>query len=60
MEEKVYKFRALIKKVSSKALVSLDKSYQVLLQGEDKGMAALIDAPADQELEITIICKYQK
>lgn len=55
MEEKVYKFRALVKKVSSKALVSLDKSYQILLQGEDKSMAALVNAPADQEAEVTII-----
>jgi len=48
------RFRALIKKVGSKALVSLDKSYQILLQGEDKRMAELINAPADQEAKVTI------
>ena len=57
MKEKTYKFNALIKKVSSKALVSLDKSYQILLQGEDNRMAALIEAPPDQEAEITITYK---
>ena len=54
MAEKVYQFRALVKKVGSKALVSLDKSYQILLQGEDGRMSGLINAPADQEAEITV------
>ena len=54
MKEKIYKFRALVKEVHSKALVSLDKSYQILLQGEDDRMAELINAPADQEAEIII------
>lgn len=52
-----YKFKALIKKVTSKALVSLDKGYEVILQGGDKEMGKLIDAPADKEVEICIILK---
>jgi len=56
--EKAYKFRALVKEVHSKALVSLDKSYQILLQGEDSQMGELINAPADQEAEVII--KYSE
>jgi|GEM_PF-6125592 len=48
------KFSALIKQVTSKALVSLDKEYRVLLQGGDKEMAKLTEAPADAEVEVSI------
>ena len=52
------KFKALIKKVTSKALASLDKGYQVTLQGGDRRMAELVNAPADEEVEITV--KYKE
>ncbi len=47
-------FRALVKKVTSKALVSLDKSYQVILESEDKDMGKLVNAPADREVKIIV------
>ena len=46
-------FNALIKQVKSKALVSGDKGYEVLLQGESPYMGLLVNAPADRQ----IICK---
>ena len=47
------KFRALVKEVKAKALVSLDKGFEVKLQGDSK-MAVLVDAPADKEVEVVI------
>ena len=47
-------FRALVKKVTSKALVSLDKSYQVVFEGEDKEIGKLIDAPADETVIVSV------
>jgi hypothetical protein len=46
--------QALIKEVKAKALVSLDKGYEVKLQGEDIVMADLAKAPADQKAKIMV------
>jgi len=48
-------FNALIKKVTVKSLASLDKGYEVVLQGEDKGMSKLVDAPSDEQVTIKVI-----
>ena len=47
-------FRSLVKTFQSKALVSGDKGYSVTLQGEDSSMTDLANAPADQEVLVTI------
>ena len=47
-------FKALIKQVKSKALVSLDKSYEIILQGEAKAMGELVKAPSDEMVEVVI------
>lgn len=48
------KFKALVKKFTAKALVSLDKSYQILLETGDKEVIGLADAPADREMEVIV------
>lgn len=52
-------FIALIKEVKSKALVSLDKGFEVKLQGSDKIIAKLFDAPADQEVKFKAIWEIE-
>jgi len=47
-------FSALIKEVKAKALVSLDKGYEVKIQGSNPEMAKLTQTPADGEVKITI------
>jgi hypothetical protein len=47
-------FQALIKKVESKALASLDKGFSFTAYGEDEGMKKLMDAPADNTVTITV------
>lgn len=47
-------FSALVKGFSSKALLSLDKSFEARLQGIDPEMMKLAAAPADREVKITI------
>lgn len=48
------KFNAIIREVKVKALVSLDKGYQAIIQGENPEMKKLADAPADGEVEIMV------
>lgn len=47
-------FLALVKEVKVKALISLDKGFEVKLQGEDFAMAELVNAPADNSVKVTI------
>ena len=47
-------FEALTKQVVSKALVSGDKSFSVLFQGEDIEMAKLVAMPADALVKVTV------
>ena len=49
-------FQALVKKVSAKALVSLDKEFEIILRTQDVVAGQLVTAPADQMVEI--IVKY--
>jgi len=48
------KFKCLVKEVKMKNLVSLDKGFEVKLQGEDKDMIFLSAAPADTIVNVTI------
>ena len=48
------KFDALVKECKSKALVSLDKEYEVKLQGANLNMALLAHAPADNQVKVTV------
>lgn len=47
-------FNAIVREVKVKALMSLDKGYQVIIQGENTEMSKLVDAPADGEVKVTI------
>ena len=47
-------FQALVKELKSKALVSLDKGFEVKLRGEDPNMGLLAFAPAGTTAKITI------
>ena len=47
-------FEALTKQVVSKALVSGDKSFSVLFQGEDIEMAKLVAKPAEALVKVTV------
>ena len=47
-------FSALIKSFTSKALVSLDKGYEVKVWGENPQMMKLVDAPADREVRVLV------
>ena len=47
-------FQALLKKVSGKALISLDKEYDVLLRGGNSIMGLLFQAPSDAEVDVVI------
>ena len=53
MESKIV-FSALVKEVFAKALVSGDKGYRVILQGEDPNMFAAGAFPGDQQVRVTI------
>ncbi len=48
------KFKALVREVKAKALVSLDKGFSFMAQGEDENIKRLMDAPADQECLWTV------
>ena len=47
-------FTAIVKEVKCKALVSLDKGYEIRLQGEEAEMGKAMDVPADQTANVTI------
>jgi len=47
-------FSALVKEVFIKALVSGDKSFRVVMQGDDIAMAQAGAFPADQHVKVTI------
>jgi hypothetical protein len=47
-------FEALVKEFKAKALQSLDKGFEVKLQGESKNMEWLVKAPADRTVKVTI------
>ena len=47
-------FTALVKEFKSKALQSLDKGFEVKLQGENPVMVLLAQAPANQEVNVKI------
>ena len=47
-------FEAMVREFKSKALVSLDKGYEVKLQG-DRGMSELVHAPADANVKVVIM-----
>lgn len=48
------RFNAIIREVKIKALASLDKGFQVVIQGENPEIKKLADAPADGEVEIMV------
>ena len=48
------RFKAIIREVKVKALASLDKGFQVIIQGENPEISKLVDAPADGEVEIIV------
>jgi len=50
-------FLALVKKAESKALVSGDKAFQIVLRGSDPRMGEVILAPANEEVSVTINIK---
>ena len=47
-------FKAIVKDFNSRALVSLDKGYQIKLITSDKRVKGLIEAPADKEITCQI------
>jgi len=58
MDEKI-EFVAIVKQVSSKSLVSLDKSARILLETGELGVLDVGKWPADETVSVTI-CRNQK
>ena len=58
MEYKI-EFIGIVKQVSSKALVSLDKSARIILETEELGILDIGKWPADETVSVTI-CRNQK
>jgi hypothetical protein len=58
MDDKV-EFIAVVKQVSSKALVSLDKSARIVLEIEDLNVLDIGKWPADETVSVTI-CRNPK
>jgi hypothetical protein len=58
MEDKI-EFVAVVKQVSSKALVSLDKSARIILETEELGILDIGKWPADETVSV-MICRNQK
>ena len=50
----IIEFTALVKEFKAKALQSLDKGFEVKLQGGAPIMFLLAQAPADQEVKVRI------
>lgn len=50
----IIEFKALVKEFKSKALQSLDKGFEVRLQGGNPLMSLLAQAPADNEVKVRI------
>jgi hypothetical protein len=48
------KFSSLVKKVEVKSLVSGDKSFHIILEGEDAAMGDLIQAPSDKQISVVM------
>ena len=47
-------FTARVKRVQCKNLSSLDKGYEIVLQGEDPNMIQASGCPADSEVNVSI------
>jgi hypothetical protein len=58
MDERI-EFIGVIKQVSSKALVSLDKSARIILETEDLSIMDLGKWPADETVSV-VICRNPK
>jgi len=58
MDEKI-EFVAIVKQVSSKSLVSLDKSARILLETGELSVLDVGKWPADETVSVTI-CRNQK
>lgn len=58
MEEKI-EFVAQVKQVSSKALISLDKSARIILETEELGVLDIGKWPADETVSV-MICRNPK
>ena len=50
----IVEFEALIKEVKAKALASLDKGYEIKIQGENENMFKLAQAPADATVTVRV------
>ncbi len=47
-------FKAIVKQVSARSLISLDKSYRVVLETEDVGALGVGAWPADETVSVHI------
>lgn len=48
------KFKALLKEIKVKSLVSGDKGYTATFQGEDHNMKMLAECPSDDWVEVEV------
>lgn len=58
MEEKI-EFIGIVKEVKAKSLVSLDKSYRIVIETEEKILLQSGSWPADETVSVTI-CRNPK